>query len=325
METSRVVIGGAGGFMGRHLVDRYRAAGREVVTIGRAGAEVTWDDAEGIAAAVNGAGLVIGLAGKSVNCRYSAANRAEIFRSRLDTTAALARAIEAADRPPALWLNASTATIYRHAEDRPMTEAGGEIGRGFSVDVATAWEQALFSPELPHTRRVALRTAIVLGHGGVLGPIARLAKLGLGGPQLDGWWPTTAARRSAGTAHHRGSGGGRQKFSWIHIDDIARIVDFVESHPEIEGPVNASAPHPVDNRTLMATVRALLGVRFGPPTPRWALEIGAIGIRTETELVLKSRWVLPERLTSAGFEFAYPDLEPALREALDSTPPRPGS
>lgn len=313
----RIVIGGAGGFMGRYLAERSRAAGREVVTIGRSGADLRWDDAHGIAAAVDGAALVVGLAGKSVNCRYTPANRAEIFRSRLDTTAALSRAIAAAATPPALWVNAATATIYRHAEDRPMTEQGGEIGSGFSVEVAKAWERALYADELPATRRVALRTAIVLGHGGVLAPIRRLARLGLGGPQVDGWWPTTRSRREAGTLHLRGSGRGRQRFSWIHIEDAARIIDFLEDHPELDGPVNASSPRPVDNREFMAEVRRVLGVRFGPPTPRWALEIGAIGIRTETELVLKSRWVLPERLESAGFAFAYPELEPALREAFD--------
>lgn len=157
-----------------------------------------------------------------------------------------------------------------------MTESGGELGRGFSVEVAKAWERA----------------------------------------QCDGWWPVTHPRLKAGTLHRRGSGGGRQRFSWIHIEDAARIVDFLEGHPGIEGPVNASAPNPVDNRTLMAAVRRVLGAPFGPPVPRWALELGAIGMRTETELVLKSRWVLPERLLEAGFEFAYPELEPALREAL---------
>lgn len=312
----RVVIGGAGGFMGAYLTRRYRDAGREVVTIGRSGSELRWGDGPGIAGAVDGAALVVGLAGKSVNCRYGPANRAEIFRSRLETTAELSRAIAAAAAPPQLWVNASTATIYRHAEDRPMTESGGELGRGFSVEVAKAWERALFDAELPGTRRVALRSAIVLGDGGVLGPIRGLARLGLGGAQCDGWWPVTHARLKAGTAHRRGSGGGRQRFSWIHIEDAARIIDFLEQHSGIDGAVNASAPNPVDNRGLMAAVRRVLGAPFGPPVPRWALELGAIGLRTETELVLKSRWVLPERLLEAGFAFAYPELEPALRDAL---------
>ncbi|MFB7251603.1 epimerase [Microbacterium sp. NPDC056234] len=317
MSNGRTIIGGSSGFMGRYLVEKYRAAGREVVTISRSGADLSWTDQNGIDAAVDGSELVIGLAGKSVNCRYTPANRAEIFSSRLETTSALSRAIARADDAPALWVNSSTATIYRHAEDRPMTESSGEIGRGFSVEVAKAWEGALFADELARTRRVALRSAIVLGHGGVLGPLRSLARRGLGGSQHDGRWPVTRRRRDAGTAHFPGARRGRQRFSWVHVDDVAGIIDFLEEHPEIDGPVNAASPNPVDNATFMATVRELLGVRFGPPMPRWMLELGAIGIRTETELILKSRWVLPEKLIAAGYEFRYPTLEPALRESFD--------
>lgn len=316
MSEGRVVIGGSSGFMGQYLVPRMRAAGREVVTISRSNADIAWGDQAAIDRAVDGATLVIGLAGKSVNCRYTPANRAEIFRSRLETTASLSGAIARADAPPALWVNSSTATIYRHAEDRPMTESTGEIGTGFSVEVAKAWEKALFADDLPATRRVALRSTIVLGHGGVLGPLKNLARIGLGGAQYDGWWPVSSARREAGTAHFPGAKRGRQKFSWVHIDDVARIIDFVEEHPELDGPINAAAPGPVDNVTFMAMVREVLGARIGPPMPRWMLELGAIGIRTETELILKSRWVLPEKLTSAGFDFRYPTLQPALRESL---------
>lgn len=319
----RVVLGGATGFMGRHLQRKYRAEGREVVTVSRSGADLRWGDQSGIAEVVDGAALVVGLAGKSVNCRYTAENRAEIFRSRLDTTASLSAAIATASAPPPLWVNSSTATIYRHAEDRPMTESTGEIGTGFSVEVAKAWEAALFADELPRTRRVALRSAIVLGHGGVLSPLRSLARIGLGGPQCDGRWPVRRRRREAGTGHFPGARRGRQRFSWVHIEDVARILDFLEQSPELEGPVNASAPHPVDNVEFMATVRRVLGVRFGPPMPRWMLELGAIGIRTETELVLKSRWVLPEKLQAAGFVFRYPTLEPAVRESFDREPVAP--
>lgn len=310
---SRVVIGGSTGFIGRHLQQKYRIEGREVVTISRTGADLTWDDQDGIDAAVDGAALVVGLAGKSVNCRYTPQNRAAILRSRLDTTAALGTAIARASAPPPLWVNSSTATIYRHAEDRPMTESDGEIGTGFSVEVAQAWEHALYAHDLPHSRRIALRTAIVLGDGGVLGPLRVLARLGLGGTQLDGSWPVSKRRREAGTAHLPGARGGRQRFSWIHIDDVLGIIDFIEQHPQLDGAVNAAAPHPVDNREFMAAVRRASGVRFGPPTPRWMLEIGAMGIRTETELILKSRWVLPGKLTAAGYEFQHPDLDGALR------------
>lgn len=327
----RVVIGGSSGFIGRHLVPKYRAEGREVVTISRSDADLTWDDEGGIAAAVDGAGLVIGLAGKSVGCRYTAKNREEIFTSRLSTTTALSDAIGAADNPPPLWINASTATIYRHADDRPMTESGGEIGEGFSVDVARAWERALFAADLPATRRVALRTAIVLGHdtseaatgsgagsrNGALGPLINLARIGLGGAQYDGRWPTTPGRRRVGTAHAYATRGARQRFSWIHLDDVAGIIDFLEAHPELDGPINAAAPNPSDNRGFMAAIRAATGMPVGLPVARWMLEIGAIAIRTETELVLKSRWVLPERLQAASYEFAYPELEPAVDDAVN--------
>ncbi|GAA2013587.1 TIGR01777 family oxidoreductase [Brevibacterium samyangense] len=312
----RVVIGGSSGFMGTRLQEVYRSAGREVVTISRSGADLTWDDTSGIAEAVDGAALVVGLAGKSVGCRYHARNRAEIFSSRELTTAALSRAIASASAPPPVWVNSSTATIYRHAEDRPMTESTGELGTGFSVDVAKSWERVLFADDLPGTRRVALRTAIVLGHGGVLPELASLTRWGMGGTQCDGWWPVTRARKEAGTAHFPGARRGKQKFSWIHIDDVVRAIDHLEAHPELDGPVNLSTPNPVDNATLMATLRKVMGVRFGPPLPRWALEVGGMINGVETELILKSRWVLPERLLASGFTFRYPELEPALREAL---------
>lgn len=318
---SRVVIGGSTGFIGRHLQQAYAAAGREVVTISRSGADLTWADQRGIDEAVDGAGLVVGLAGKSVSCRYTPVNRAQILSSRVETTAALSGAIRRASAPPPLWVNSSTATIYRHAEDRPMTEAEGEIGAGFSVEIAKAWEAALSADDLPGTRRVALRTAIVLGDGGVLGPLRVLARLGLGGTQLDGWWPVTRARREAGTAHFPGARGGRQRFSWIHVDDVVGIIDFLEGHPELDGPVNAATPNPVDNATFMAALRRALGVRFGPPTPRWMLELGAIAIRTETELILKSRWVLPGKLVDAGYVFRHPDLDAALRASFAAFEP----
>lgn len=314
--TDRVVIGGAGGFMGRELVTRFRDQGREVVTIGRSGSDLTWTDTAGITAAVDGAALVLGLAGKSVNCRYTPENRAEIFASRLRTTRTLREALAAASAPAPVWINSSTATIYRHADDRPMTEESGELGRGFSVEVAKAWERELFEGDLPGVRRVAIRSAIVLGSsGGVLATLQRLARFGGGGTQFDGWWPVSHARRAAGTAHDPGTRGGRQRFSWIHLDDVARAIEHIERTPGLAGPVNLSAPHPVDNRTLMREVRRRFGIPVAPPLPRWALEIGAMLMRTETELILKSRWVLPERLEATGFTFTHP----TLAEALDAS------
>ncbi len=323
--TERIVITGASGFVGRYLEQHYRAAGAEVVLVGRAGPDVRWDDAAGLRAAVTGADAVINLAGKSVNCRYGDSNRAEIFRSRLETTKAVREAIAASDAPPPVWFNASTATIYRHAEDRPMTESGGELGTGFSVNVAKAWERELFQGSLPATRRVALRMAIVLGDGSALTPLVNLVRFGLGGPQVDGPWFATAARRNAGTFHEFRARGGSQKFSWVHIADVLGAIEFLRGRPDLDGPVNIAAPHPTDNRALMATLRSLLGVRAGLPAYRWMLELGSAAIRTETELVLKSRWVLPERLLDAGFTFAHPDLEPALRDILSGRDLLPAS
>ncbi|WP_314139370.1 DUF1731 domain-containing protein [uncultured Plantibacter sp.] len=316
MTAERIVVAGASGFIGRRLVESFRADGATVSVIGRGAADARWGDHAGIARLVDGADLLVNLAGKSVNCRYTPSNRAEILRSRVDTTTELARAVRAAVSPPPLWINSSTATIYRHADDRPMTEADGEIGSGFSVDVATAWEQAFFADELPGTRRVALRIAIVLGDGGALTPLRWLARLGLGGPQLDGHWPTSRSRRAAGTDHRFGTPGGRQRFSWIHLDDVIGIVRFLRGHPELDGVVNVTSPNPTDNRGFMRTVRYVLGMPVGLPAPRWLLEIGMSVLRTESELVLKSRWALPERLLQAGYRFEHPTLDPALRDIL---------
>ncbi|AYF99603.1 epimerase [Protaetiibacter intestinalis] len=302
--------------MGRHLVDGWRAAGREVRTIGRGTADVRWGDADGIRRLLDGSALLVNLAGKSVNCRYGPENRAEILRSRVETTAELGRAVEGASTPPPVWINSSTATIYRHAEDRPQTEESGELGTGFSVSIARAWEEAFFAADAPGTRRVAIRTAIVLGDGSALVPLLRLARFGLGGPQWDTPWFSTRARRDAGTQHVFGAHWGRQRFSWIHLDDIAGAIDFLEQHPELAGVVNLSSPHPVTNVELMRTIRRALRMPFGLPAPRPVLEVGAWLIRTETELLLKSRWVLPERLLGAGYAFRQPLLEPAIRDIV---------
>jgi NAD dependent epimerase/dehydratase family enzyme len=312
----KVVVAGASGFMGRRLTSAYAADGHEVQTVGRTG-DATWSDDDAVAREIDGAELVVNLAGKSVDCRYGPENRAEILRSRVATTEAIARAIARVASPPALWLNASTATIYRHADDRPMTEADGELGEGFSVGIAKAWEQAFFAAELPGTRRVALRTAITLGDGSALVPLLRLARFGFGGAQLDGRWPASRARLAAGTYHRFGTGGGHQRFSWVHLDDVIGIVRFLHEHTELEGIVNVSSPDPVDSVELMRSIRRVLGVPFGVPLPRVALEAGAVALRTETELVLKSRWVLPQRLLQAGYRFRYPELLPALEQIVD--------
>jgi len=315
--SERVVIAGASGFIGKYLADAFRADGADVRLIGRSGADAAWHETAKITALLDGAALLINMAGKSVNCRFGPADRAEILRSRIETTAELSRAIAACAVPPPLWINSSTATIYRHAEDRPMTESTGEIGTGFSVGIATAWERELLAQDLPATRRVALRMAIVLGDGSALRPLIRLARFGLGGAQLDGRWLRTRARVAAGTFHEFRARWGRQKFSWIHLADVLGIIRFLRAHEELDGAINASAPHPTDNRSMMRTLRRVLGVPFGIPAPRFVLEVGSAVIRTETELVLKSRWVVPERLLAAGYRFEYPELEPALRQIVD--------
>lgn len=314
----RVVIAGASGFMGRYLAEGFRKTGDEVVTIGRSNADAVWGDADGIRHVIDGSDVVINLAGKSVNCRYGAANRAEILRSRVDTTRALSAAIATAAQPPRLWLNSSTATIYRHAEDRAQTESGGELGTGFSVSVARAWEEAFFEGEMPATRRVALRTAIVLGDGSALVPLLWLARFGLGGAQVDGPWFRSKRRVAAGTFHEFGARGGLQKFSWVHLADVLGVIRFLIAHEEVDGVVNLAAPNPVDSVTVMRSIRSALRVPFGIPLHRWMLEPGAWVIRTETELVLKSRWVVPERLTRAGYEFAYPLIDDAMTQIVSA-------
>ncbi|MBN9240920.1 MAG: NAD-dependent epimerase [Micrococcales bacterium 70-64] len=311
--TDRIVIAGASGFIGTYLAEAFRAEGADVRLIGRSGPDAAWGDTAAITALLDGADLLVNLAGKSVNCRYGPANRAEILRSRIDTTRELGAALAACAAAPPVWINSSTATIYRHAEDRPMTESTGEIGTGFSVGIATAWERELDAAPTPRTRKVALRMAIVLGDGSALIPLIRLARFGLGGAQLDGPWFRTRRRVEAGTFHEFRARGGRQRFSWIHVADVLGVIRFLRSHGELSGVVNASSPNPSDSATLMRTLRRVLRVPFGIPAPRPVLEIGSAVIRTETELVLKSRWVVPERLLAAGYEFEYPELEPALR------------
>lgn len=323
--TERIVIAGASGFIGKRLVSEFRSRGADVAIIGRNGPDAAWGDTAAITKLIDGADLLINLAGKSVNCRYNKANRDEIIRSRVETTAELSRAVSASSTPPPLWFNASTATIYRHAEDRPQTESTGELGTGFSVSVARAWEQTFFADDLPGTRRVALRLSIVLGEGSVLTPLSTLIRFGLGGPQVDGPWFPTPSRLTAGTFHRFGARGGKQRFTWVHIDDVVGAIDYIRETPGLSGVVNVAAPQTSTNVDFMRTLRYVIGVPVGLPAYRWMLEIGSAVIRTETELVLKSRWVHSERLLAAGYRFAHPELDPALRDILGSTSARPRS
>ncbi len=291
----KVVLAGGTGFIGRYFEEKFWNLGYEVIIISRKPHHISWQDSGGIVKALEDSELLINLAGKSVDCRYNAKNKDEILRSRMETTEILGKAILNCHNPPSLWINSSTATIYRHAEDRPMTEEKGEIGTGFSVDVAKEWERSFFAFELPKTRQAALRIAIVLGdHGGVMTPFKNLVRFGLGGVQ----------------------GSGHQKFSWIHIEDLFQIILFIKEHEELEGIFNCSSPYPVTNREFMNHLRKEMNKKIGIPSPKWLLEIGAVIIRTETELILKSRWVIPERLERAGYTFKYDKIEKALKQLL---------
>lgn len=290
----KIVIAGGTGFIGKYLSQQFREDGADVQIIARSGT-VKWTDKDAIHRALDGSDLLINLAGKSVDCRYTERNKKEILDSRVDTTIMLGEALKKCIHPPKLWINSSTATIYRHAEDHGMTEAAGEIGEGFSVNVARSWEEAFFNYNKLPTRLIALRMAIVLGkNGGVLLPLKKLVKYGLGGNQ----------------------GNGKQMFSWLHAEDLYRIILFLKDHKELTGVFNASAPVPIANEVLMRSFRRQLLKSVALPAPSWLLNIGAVIIRTETELVLKSRWVLPERLLKEGFKFRFNAIGNALQDLL---------
>lgn len=247
---------------------------------------------------IDGCDLVINLAGKSVNCRYNAKNRKEILDSRTDSTQAIGEAIRVAVHPPRLWINAGSATIYRHAEDRPQDEYHGEYHNDFSVQVCKKWEKTFFDIRTPFTRKTVLRMSVTLGAGGAMVPYLHLLKFGLGGHQ----------------------GTGDQMYSWVHIDDVCRTVEWLFSHPDMEGVFNCTSQNPVSNKLFMRTLRNVTKHRIGLPAVSLILKIGAALIRTETELLLKSRWVLPTRLVETGFQFKYIQLEDAFRAIIAGMP-----
>ncbi|MCJ1707573.1 epimerase [Microbacterium sp. VKM Ac-2923] len=327
MTRPRAVIAGASGFVGRALVAAFEDDGYEVATVGRTG-DAVWGDAAAVARLIDGAEVLVNLAGKIVSCRYTDANRDEILRSRVETTRELHTAVARAERPPRVWMNASTATIYRHETEHGNDETDGILGAGFSVDVATSWERALFAGELPGTRRVALRMAIVLGDGPATRMLFALGRGGLGGPQIDSWWFPHRRYRGIGarptgpawSSWHRTAG--RQRFSWIHIDDVVASVRFLRDRDDLAGPVNLSAPGVSDNRALMREIRRVARMPWGLPAFRWMLDPAMALLRTEPELVLKSRWAIPRALTEAGFSFRYPELGPALDEVASLHRPR---
>ena len=304
IKRLRILLAGGSGQIGTLLAHHFHRCGHQAVVIARSvplaapWRVVRWDGTTlgDWAGELEHADVLINLTGRSVNCRYTPANRKAIKQSRVQSTLVIGRAIAQLAHPPRLWMNASTATIYRHALDRPMDEDTGEIGGSepdcpptwrFSIDVATAWEESFFSATTPRTRKVALRSAMTMSpdQGGIFAELLRLVRSGLGG---------TAAS-------------GNQFVSWIHDADFIRAVEFLIAHDEIEGAVNLAAPNPLPNRDFMRYLRRAWGARIGLPAPRPILELGALFLRTETELILKSRRVIPGRLQRSGFQFNFPE------------------
>jgi hypothetical protein len=310
----KVVIPGGSGHLGRVLSRALAGRGHEVVVLSRRDAGpgpwtrcVRWDGrAPGPwTREIDGCDVVVNLAGRSVNCRYTAANLREMMTSRVDSARVVGGAIERADRPPRVWLQMSTATIYAHRFDAANDEATGVLGGAepdapaywsYSVDIARAWEREQERADTPRTRKVALRTSMVMSPepGGAFELLHRLTRLGLGGPVA----------------------GGRQYMSWIHEDDLIRALGLLIERDDLSGPVNLAAPGPLPYRDFLRALRRAAGVPVGLPATRWMAEVGAFALRSDTELLLKSRRVVPGRLLDAGFEFEFPEWPAAAGDLV---------
>jgi uncharacterized protein (TIGR01777 family) len=292
----KIVIPGGSGHLGTILKRSFERDGHQVVILSRQVAG-GWRFSE-----IDGADVVINLAGRSVNCRYNDRNRREIMSSRVESTRLVGEAIAAAVRPPRLWLQASTATIYAHRFDAPNDEngiLGGDEPNApdtwrFSIEVARSWERTFDQAHTPLTRKVAMRTAIVMSPeaGGAFDTLLNLVRSGLGGR----------------------AGDGRQFVSWVHYRDFVSAIGWLIAHENVSGIVNIASPHPLPNAEFMSALRDAWGIGFGLPASRWMLEAGALAMRTETELILKSRRVIPGRLLEAGFNFDYPTWPEAARD-----------
>jgi uncharacterized protein len=299
----KIVIAGGSGFLGKSLEKYFMKNAHEVWILTRKPKqfnEIYWDvstsDTTSIgnwAEKLENADVLINMTGKSVDCRYNEANKTEILNSRISSTKILQKAIENCKNPPKVWLNSSSATIYVHAETQLMDEENGVIGDDFSMNICKSWEKAFFEDKLNRTRKVALRTAIVLGNEGeAIKKLKLITRLGLGGKQ----------------------GRGNQKMSWIHVNDFCRAVEFVIQNTDIQGVINICSPNPLSNIEFMSELRKALKMPFGIDSPVWLLELASIFIQTETELLLKSRNVYPKRLLEHGFRFDFPTLDLALKE-----------
>lgn len=305
---NRIVIAGGSGFLGQRLAVHFIKTGSEVVVLSRSRAPAgqlgrwrSWDahTAGSWEQELEGAIAVINLTGKSVNCRYTALNRREVLDSRVNSTRVLGQAIGRCSKPPQVWLNASTATIYRHNYGEAWDENGDIAPTAaakdrFSIDVAKAWERAFDEVATPNTRKVALRMAMVLGLGNnsVFPALRRLTSMGFGGKMASG----------------------KQFVSWIHELDYCRAVEWLIDHSDISGPVNVASPQPLPNGEMMRILRQTCGAPFGLSSAGWVLEIGAFFLRTETELIIKSRRVVPRHLLESGFGFEFPRIQEAFDE-----------
>ena len=304
MKYNKIILAGGNGYLGGVLAKYFSSMANEIIILARKAKAkegniktFVWDGkTEGSwTENLNNADLLVNLCGKNVNCRYTKKNRAEIINSRIYPTRLLNNVLEKLTNPPKLFINITSATIYRHAEDKPQDDVTGEIGYGFSIDVCQIWEKTFFENINPKARKIALRMGIVMGRkDGAFPRLLNLVKVGLGGKQGDG----------------------EQYVSWIHEHDAARSIEWLIEHPEIEGAVNCTAPNPVKNTEMMRTLRSAYGMPIGLPAPGWLLEIGAKIIGTETELILKSRWVKPAILLNSGFKFQYETIKEAFHDVL---------
>jgi uncharacterized protein (TIGR01777 family) len=299
----KLIIAAGTGFLGQVLINHFKDQFDEIVILTRGNSKtidgvkyVNWNARtfSGWEKELENATVLINLAGKSVDCRYTQKNKKEILLSRIESTKILNKAVLNCQNPPKHWLNSSTATIYRFSLDKQMDETDGEIGNDFSINVALSWEKAFFKIETPNTLKTALRTSIVLGkNGGAFIPLKNLAKFGFGGKQ----------------------GKGNQFVSWIHEEDFANAVDFI-IEKEITGVINVVSPEPIPNADFMQKLRKAVGFPFGIPVNTFLLKIGSFIIRTEAELVLKSRNVIPKRLLENGFEFKFGAIDKAFKNLL---------
>ncbi|MFL9833794.1 TIGR01777 family oxidoreductase [Chryseobacterium terrae] len=296
----KIIIAAGTGFLGKNLEKYFTEKGNEVYILTRnpnRKNEIYWD-AKTLGEWKNlleNSDILINLAGKSVDCRYTEKNKKEIYDSRINSTKVLQQAVDNCINKPKIWLNASSATIYTHSETHLNTEENGIIGDDFSMNICKSWEKEFFRIENKDLRKIALRTSIVLGNnGGAFTKLKMITKFGLGGKQ----------------------GRGNQNVSWIHIDDFCRAVEFIIDHEDISGEINITAPNPLSNEEFMRKLRNEMKVPFGLNAAIWQLEIASIFLKTETELLLKSRNVYPEKLMKSGFKFMYPNVENAFENLL---------